>query len=150
MGLFVLVVAHVPLALAIKLGPIDESDTFPFSSWSLYTRVPNQSVIYSIELLRVGDSRDLTGRDFLDSKAMGARRTGIWAHHVIQDLGHAVEAGDRDETTKLRHLFENAYLPFDRPIEYRLIRRAIDPLENLRSGKVEDERVLFTLRAGEQ
>lgn len=147
--LFVFAVANVPLAIAIKTGLIDPIIAFPFSSWSLYTRVPNQSVVYSVEIFQSGQWSSSTPIDFLDSKPLGSRRTGVWAHHVIQDLGRAIEGGEIERAEMCRTLFERNYLSEDKPIHYRIVRRTVDPLEYVRHGKRLDEVVLMRFRAGE-
>jgi hypothetical protein len=141
-GLFWFVVGYFPLAATLKLMGPPSGQIFPLSSWSLYSRVPNHTVVYAVRIIGAGETPLPSPIDLQDFPPAGARARGVWAHRAVQMLGRAASDLDGKGLEALRVTFEETYLPREEPIHYLLVRRRLDPLAYLHTRAVDEERVL--------
>jgi hypothetical protein len=115
---------------------VDRERLFPLASWALFAKVPAQITDFSVRLLEI-DGVPLARPRWADSAT--DRLPGLAsldAYRLIQQLGRAVQAGDRNTAERARRALEGIYLRGASPFRYEVVRRSYDPLERWRSGVV--------------
>lgn len=141
----ILVVYFFAGAASQKLIPwVDE--VFPFTGWSLFSKVPNLDSRYSILIDRHGRRALAPPVPFLqapDSMVTGNR---YLARKVIQRLGRAYDEGEREEAERLRQLLEHDYLIGT--AHYELVFERYQPLEKWRTGANRERRSLASFDSG--
>lgn len=144
--LAILIVAYCILGAASqKLVPgVDE--IFPFSGWSLFSKVPHTETRYSVLILR-HDGRPVDPPVSL-LQAPGTMVTGnrYTARKLIQRLGRAHDRGEAAEVARLRALLEGTHL--QGRVRYELRFERYRPLEKWRTGANDESRSLAKLRSG--
>jgi hypothetical protein len=133
-------------AASQKLIPgVDE--IIPFFGWSLFSKVPNVEVRYTLLIHRHRKQVLDPPVSFLhapDTIVFGNRYVG---RKVIQRLGKAVDRGQADRVRELRRLLEESYL--NGRVRYELVFERYDPMRKWRTGANLEERSLGQFTSGE-
>lgn len=127
-----------------KLMPFDIDEVFPFFGWSLFTKVPNEEVTYTLRI----DEHDgvaQPGISFLRAPGNMVVGDRYIARKVIQHLGKATFRGETEEVLRQRQLLEDTWLRGQ--VRYRLVREVYDPLLKWRTGENREESVLATFES---
>jgi hypothetical protein len=118
-------------------------ETFPFASWSLFSKVPAVVDDYGLLLTEI-DGQPLSPPILYEHS-----REWFWAANnhgaycAILDFGRAVDAGDAAESQRRRRLFERLYLGNGKvSVEYQLLRRRWEPMSRWRTGEFIELEVL--------
>ena len=145
---FFLALAAIYLVISITRQGLGYSEIFPFSSWSLFSKVPNEVRDYTIRIVEA-DGRALDRPvDFEDAKEIfGSVAISHGARMSIQRMGVAAERGDSAGAARVRAYLESLYLREHRPVRYEVVARRYDPLERWREGKFRSVRVVATFEA---
>ena len=140
--LVALAVAYLVMAMVRERNPGGE-EFYPFSSWSLFSKIPNETRDYTIRILAIDGRVTEPPVDFEEAQAMiGWPAKSHEARRCIQDLGEAVERGDAAQADHVRSYFEPLYLSGRGQIRYAVVARRYDPLERWREGRLQEVRVL--------
>ncbi len=91
------------------LSSVGEADIFPFSGWTMFSRVPGEVLQTEVRIVeRAG--RQIEAPATLTSNAATRARLSHRDRVNLGRLGHALDAGDQDATAlatgALAHLFE--------------------------------------------
>ena len=133
-------------AASQKLVPgVDE--IFPFSGWSLFSKVPNLESQYSILIDRHQELPVDPPVSLL--QAPGSMVTGnrYIARKLIQRLGRALDRGEAQEAARLRQLLEHTHLRGR--VHYQLRFERYEPLEKWDTGQSRESRVLADFETGD-
>lgn len=141
-----MVIAYCILGAASqKLVPgVDE--IFPFSGWSLFSKVPHLESRYSIVIDRHQEAPVDPPVSLL--QAPGSMVTGnrYIARKLIQRLGRALDRGEVEEAARLRQLLEHTHLRGR--LHYQLRYERYEPLEKWKTGHSRESRVLAAFDTG--
>lgn len=132
-------------AASQKLVPgVDE--IFPFSGWSLFSKVPHLESKYSV-LIDRHDGQPIAPPVSL-LQAPGSMVTGnrFTARKLIQRLGRAHDRGQAAEVARLRALLEDTHL--QGRVRYQLRFERYEPLEKWRTGENSESRDLASFDSG--
>jgi hypothetical protein len=130
-----------------KLVPgVDE--IFPFTGWSLFSKVPSLETRYSI-LIRRHEGRRLDPPvSFLQAPGSMVKGNRYIARKLIQRLGQAHDRGKAEEFGELRRLLEQNYL--EGKVRYELLFERYQPLEKWKTGESRETRSLGRFDTGEK
>ena len=132
-------------AASQKLVPgVDE--IFPFSGWSLFSKVPHLESKYSVLIDRHDGQAVEPPVSLL--QAPGSMVTGnrFIARKLIQRLGRAHDRGETAEAARLRALLEDTHL--QGRVGYRLRFERYEPLEKWQTGQNREARDLASFDTG--
>lgn len=133
-------------AASQKLVPgVDE--IFPFSGWSLFSKVPSQERTYSIVIHR-HEGRPLDPpAAFLQAPGTMVTGNRYIARKLIQRIGQAHDRGRLEEREQLRRLLEENYFPGS--VRYELLFERYRPLDKWKTGASLERRSLAHFATGE-
>ncbi len=133
-------------AASQKLVPgVDE--IFPFSGWSLFSKVPSQERTYSI-VIHQHDGQPLDPPvAFLQAPGSIVTGNRYIARKLIQSLGRAHDRGEAEKVEHFRELLEPNYLRGE--VRYELLFERYRPLEKWKSGASLEQRSLARFATGE-
>ena len=125
-------------------GTVQPPRIYPFYMWSMFARIPNASVTYTVEIeafdgtvfdppLPLQDSGPLLLRLFRVTDF--TKRTAI-------ELGLALESGDSAAIATTRRKFEMLF--GDKPFRYDVVRVTKDPIRYWREHEYDEMEVLAT------
>jgi hypothetical protein len=108
----------------------EKPETFPFTSWSLFSKVPDrEGTDYSLRFTSANGAGLAEPVYFEDAEALRLPTDAPAAIEVIQQLGRHL-AGDRqDQVATTRALLESKYLTAVDRADYEVVRRRYDRLE---------------------
>ena len=114
------------LVYGVIIGIASRSqETFPFFSWDLFSRVPDEGADYTV---RINEAAGMPGPlpvYFEDANLqLGAQE--IQGYRALQAMGKSLEEGDDMRSTVLRENFESTYLSRLSRVRYELVRRTYD------------------------
>jgi len=133
-------VAAVFLAAYFVIGfasyGLPNKELFPIFSWLLFAATPGERTGYALRIQSVGDKEfGEEGIRHTDAFFFMLNASGVSAHHQIQRLGQAIEAGDESGIARHREVVEGMFSTT--PVEYKVIREVFDPLERWKTGTIE-------------
>ena len=129
-----------------KLVPgVDE--IFPFTGWSLFSKVPSLENRYSIVIRRHEGQRLDPPVSFLQAPETMVTGNRYIARKLIQRLGQAHDRGKAEELGELRKLLEQNYLRGS--VRYELLFERYEPLEKWKTGQSRETRSLGRFASGE-
>ena len=144
--LALVVIAYCLLGAASqKLVPgVDE--IFPFSGWSLFSKVPDLESKYSVLIERHDGQSVEPPVSLLQAPAAMVTGNRFTARKLIQRLGRAHDRGQAAEVARLRAVLEGTHLQGS--MQYQLRFERYEPLEKWRSGHNREQRELGRFEKG--
>ena len=139
---------YILIALTRHSVPQRE-EIFPFASWSLFSKVPNEIHDYGLRVLEM-DGRVMNPP--IDYEASYPRFTSSDPHMAracIQQLGQAVKSRDAAEVARVRTYLESLHLRGHKQVKYELLDRRWDPLERWNEKKFRSLKVMATFQSGQ-
>jgi|SRR5687768_421047 len=138
------------LAVALETERVHgREDRFPVASWSLFSKVPNETTDYSLRLLEVRGERLADPVFFEDANRWLSNTRSHAARISIQRLGRAVAAKDEAEVARVRAYLEDLHLRHAGDATYQVVSRTYDPLARYRGEPIDNVRTRATFRVGQ-
>ena len=135
------------LVIAVAGRAVRSDEFFPFASWSLFSKVPNEVRDYTVRIVAVNGQTLDRPVDFENSRELfGPAAASHGARMIIQRIGEAANRADASATTRARASFESLHLREHRPVRYELVERRYDPIERWRDGKFRSTRTMGTFQ----
>lgn len=105
-----------------------KEEVYPFFSWSLFDRMPNSHITYTIRVHRYSQERFNPPKFFADAAYMfsGTDNSPSRYDVIIQDLGESLERKDADEILTNRKRLE---VHMNDDVEYEVIKVTYNPLK---------------------
>jgi hypothetical protein len=131
------------LAIALYRESVPGRDEiYPFSVFSLFSKVPNQCHDFSIRIREIDGRRLSPAVSFENAESYFTSATNHGARMTIQRLGLALERRDAASASREREELESMHLGGHRSLVYEVVARTYDPLDRRRHGIVQSSRVL--------
>lgn len=114
----------------------DERILFPFSSFFLFNKVPqNQLSEYAVYIYQAGNIQ--LNEPVLHFSADGIlkRPRAIKLDRIIKEFGQIVESGEEEEINRRRVIFEGEFMI--RSVRYAIVRMQYKPIERFKTGKID-------------
>jgi hypothetical protein len=130
--------------VAIEAARVGGREFYPFFNWSLFSYGTAHQVDITLRIKAI-DGDELEPPRFIyemkDRLEVAKKQDGM-LFKVIDSFYLAIRKGDRDEANRLRAVIENRFLGDAGTMEYDLILIGFDPIERLRSGKIDETHVV--------
>ena len=144
LAIYTLFLARGSYAFSQYRGP---SEIFPFFHWELFSRVPEpQQETYGIRLTALNGA-PLGDPVYFEDSILPTHQSSN-AYNVIQSIGTAFEAGDREAVDRYRTILESRYLEPATSAEYQLVHREYDVEERYECDCYDTEVVLAEFSMG--
>jgi hypothetical protein len=140
-----LVVYLVLVALPQAVGPSDGHEIFPFSAFSLFSKVPAaESSGHGVRFTSIdgAELEEPTYYEDLQGRLGPVPRAS--ANDVISDLGEALDRGDADAAEESRRLLESRFMPSIESARYEVVRTRWDLRQRYECRCFVEETVLGT------
>jgi hypothetical protein len=126
-------------------------EMFPVATWSLFSKVPNETKDYTLRLLVVRGQPLPEPVFFEDADRLLSNTISHSARISIQRLGRGLAAHDQAEVARVREYLEDLHLRQAGDATYEVVSRTYDPLTRYREGHdaLENVRTLATFRVGQ-
>jgi len=109
---------------------------FPFFTWSLFKKIPNDFSDYGIIIISI-DGEELSGINYYqDLSSRFVNSNSMKAYFTIQKMGKAFRRNQLIGFNELRKLFESYYLKDATTIKYKLIKRSFKPAAETKRYKI--------------
>lgn len=109
---------------------------YPFFSWFLFARTPNQVTDYAVRLMEV-QGRKLDPPPFIqDADHLAPDVHSIKLHDIVQKLGMALERKDRESARHASRMLERNFLTG--ATRYQVVKVTYNPLNRWQTGAFEE------------
>jgi len=145
---FFAAMAAAYLVIAVAGRAVRSDEFFPFASWSLFSKVPNEVRDYTVRIVAVNGQTLDRPVDFENSRELfGSAAASHGARMSIQRIGEASGREDATAAARARASFEALHMREHRPVRYEVVERRYDPLKRWREGKFRSTRTIATFQA---
>lgn len=146
--LFLLLCIATYFTIGLLTEIFGKQEIIPIYSWFLFITVPNEKVEYAVLLYEYHGKVFQPPIFFQEAKGIVNQPTSAVALSNIQDFGRAESAGNKEESERVRKLFEQNFLP--PPARYELVRLRYDPVQRWRKGEIKEFKHIREFRTWEQ
>lgn len=123
-------------------------ELFPFFNWSLFSVSSAERAQYALRVHSVDGKPLKEPRLYYDMTGTfaHARQRDINVSKVVQALGHAVGQKKPQVADNQRRMIEQRFMADVHAAEYDLVLLHFNPIDRLRTGAIESERVVASYR----
>jgi len=151
--LFPLFIAGFYILVAFYSARLDSRpELFPFFNWSLFSSSSGDRNEYALLVRSVDDKPLAQPRLYYDMKEtfMHARQRDINVSKVVQELGSALHQKKPGLADEKRRMIEQRFMADAPRVQYDLVMLSFDPIERLKTGKIQKERVVASYRKSDE
>lgn len=111
------------MVLQLIFPRISFDQVWPLHPGRFFSVIPSELKDFEVQISVVDGIRLSEPKDFYSFKKIYAHSRALRPYHIIQNLGKAAKANQKERFEDLRRVFEETYLPAHSYAEYRIVER---------------------------